>query len=103
MEHQEIQEILGVSVPSEGNGVVTKRLNHNASERDRHKKIKSLFSSLRSCLPASDPVSSYSAITYINQSRAQAFEKGICLGLPNFVEILGSQITKKKKKLLHGS
>ncbi|CAF2266256.1 unnamed protein product [Brassica napus] len=56
MEHQEIQEILGVSVPSEGNGVVTKKLNHNASERDRHKKIKSLFSSLRSCLPASDPV-----------------------------------------------
>ncbi|RID65092.1 hypothetical protein BRARA_D00312 [Brassica rapa] len=55
MEHQEIQEILGVSVPSEGNGVVTKKLNHNASERDRHKKIKSLFSSLRSCLPASDP------------------------------------------------
>ncbi|WZY87757.1 hypothetical protein YC2023_044492 [Brassica napus] len=52
--HQEIQEMLGVSVPSEGNGVVTKKLNHNASERDRRKKINSLFSSLRSCLPASD-------------------------------------------------
>ena len=62
--HQEIQEMLGVSVPSEGNGVVTKKLNHNASERDRRKKINSLFSSLRSCLPASDQsVSSYSAIS----------------------------------------
>nr|CAA8287272.1 Unknown [Brassica oleracea]CAA8391879.1 Unknown [Brassica oleracea]CAA8403482.1 Unknown [Brassica oleracea] len=52
--HQEIQEMLGVSVQSEGNGVVTKKLNHNASERVRRKKINSLFSSLRSCLPASD-------------------------------------------------
>ncbi|CAN6837306.1 unnamed protein product [Brassica oleracea] len=52
--YQEIQEMLGVSVPSEGNGVLTKKLNHNASERDRRKKINSLFSSLRSCLPASD-------------------------------------------------
>ncbi|CAN7013861.1 unnamed protein product [Brassica oleracea var. botrytis] len=52
--HQEIQEMLGVSVQSEGNGVITKKLNHNASERVRRKKINSLFSSLRSCLPASD-------------------------------------------------
>ena len=66
--HQEIQEMLGVSVQSEGNGVVTKKLNHNASERVRRKKINSLFSSLRSCLPASDQtVSSYSAISSINQ------------------------------------
>ncbi|KAL1191538.1 Transcription factor ORG2 [Cardamine amara subsp. amara] len=48
-----------VSVSSEGNGidntpVVIKKLNHNASERDRRKKINSMFSSLRSCLPASD-------------------------------------------------
>lgn len=53
------QESLGVSVSSEGNEignnpVVIKKLNHNASERDRRKKINSLFSSLRSCLPASD-------------------------------------------------
>ncbi|CAH8363369.1 unnamed protein product [Eruca vesicaria subsp. sativa] len=53
------QNNLGVSVSSEGTGidnnpVVTKKLNHNASERDRRKKINSLFSSLRSCLPASD-------------------------------------------------
>ncbi|CAA7060539.1 unnamed protein product [Microthlaspi erraticum] len=53
------QNNLGVSLSSERNGidnnpVVKKKLNHNASERDRRKKINSLFSSLRSCLPASD-------------------------------------------------
>ncbi|XP_010412809.1 PREDICTED: transcription factor ORG2 [Camelina sativa] len=53
------QNSLGVSVSSEGNEidnnpVVVKKLNHNASERDRRKKINYLFSSLRSCLPASD-------------------------------------------------
>ncbi|CAH2063906.1 unnamed protein product, partial [Thlaspi arvense] len=53
------QDSLGVSVSSEGNEidnnpVVIKKLNHNASERDRRKKINSLFTSLRSCLPASD-------------------------------------------------
>uniref|UniRef100_A0A1J3GRN6 Transcription factor ORG2 n=1 Tax=Noccaea caerulescens TaxID=107243 RepID=A0A1J3GRN6_NOCCA len=52
------QNSLGVSISSEGNGidnhpVVIKKLNHNANERNRRKKISSLFSSLRSCLPAS--------------------------------------------------
>ncbi|KAF2567929.1 hypothetical protein F2Q68_00023771, partial [Brassica cretica] len=36
------------------NQVVMKKLNHNASERERRKKINTMFSSLRSCLPASD-------------------------------------------------
>lgn len=59
------QNSLGVSVSSEGNGidnhpVVIKKLNHNANERNRRKKINSLFSSLRSCLPAShQSVSNY--------------------------------------------
>ncbi|CAG7905480.1 unnamed protein product [Brassica rapa] len=53
------QNSLGVSISSAGIGidkspVVNKKLKHNASERDRRKKINSLFSSLRSCLPASD-------------------------------------------------
>ncbi|CAE6076496.1 unnamed protein product [Arabidopsis arenosa] len=53
------QNSLEVSASSEGNEiannpVVAKKLNHNASERDRRKKINSLFSSLRSCLPVSD-------------------------------------------------
>jgi len=60
------QNSFGVSVSSEGNEidnnpVVVKKLNHNASERDRRRKINSLFSSLRSCLPASgQSVRSYS-------------------------------------------
>ncbi|XP_009625856.1 transcription factor ORG2 [Nicotiana tabacum] len=33
---------------------MVKKLNHNASERDRRKKINTLYSSLRSLLPASD-------------------------------------------------
>ncbi|CAH8392141.1 unnamed protein product [Eruca vesicaria subsp. sativa] len=49
---------LGVYVSTDGNGVdnnsvVIKKLNHNANERDRRKKMNFLFSSLRSCLPAS--------------------------------------------------
>jgi hypothetical protein len=37
-----------------GDPNMVKKLNHNASERDRRKKINSLYSSLRSLLPASD-------------------------------------------------
>ena len=47
------------SVSSEVNGIdsnsiVMKKLNHNANERNRRKKINSLFTSLRSCLPDLD-------------------------------------------------
>ncbi|KAG2258269.1 hypothetical protein Bca52824_077563 [Brassica carinata] len=47
------------SVSSEGMGidkhsVVIKKLNHNASERNRRKKTNTFFLSLRSCLPGSD-------------------------------------------------
>ncbi|KAF8049128.1 hypothetical protein N665_2286s0002 [Sinapis alba] len=71
--HQEIQEMLGVSVSSQGNEidnnpVVTKKLNHNASERDRRKKINSLFSSLRSCLPASDQLKKLSIPQTVSRS-----------------------------------
>ncbi|CAK9188491.1 unnamed protein product [Ilex paraguariensis] len=37
-----------------GDATIVNKLNHNASERDRRKKINSLFSSLRSLLPAAD-------------------------------------------------
>lgn len=37
-----------------GDVMAVKKINHNASERDRRRKINSLFSSLRSLLPASD-------------------------------------------------
>lgn len=41
-------------VSVEDNPLVSRRLNHNASERDRRKKINLLFSSLRSVLPLHD-------------------------------------------------
>ena len=41
------------------NVVVAKKLNHNASERDRRKKINNLYSTLRDLLPATD----YTVIT----------------------------------------
>ncbi|VVB05942.1 unnamed protein product [Arabis nemorensis] len=67
------QDLLGVSVSSEGNEidnnpVVIKKLNHNASERDRRKKINSLFSSLRSCLPASDQLKKLSIPQTVSRS-----------------------------------
>lgn len=37
-----------------GDPKIIKKLSHNASERDRRKKINCLYSSLRSLLPASD-------------------------------------------------
>ncbi|KAJ0245852.1 Myc-type [Hirschfeldia incana] len=67
------QNNLGVSVSSEGigidnNPVVAKKLNHNASERDRRKKINSLFSSLRSCLPTSDQLKKLSIPQTVSRS-----------------------------------
>lgn len=41
------------SAPSDSSTVV-KKLNHNASERDRRKKLNGLYSSLRSLLPGAD-------------------------------------------------
>ncbi|XAR69879.1 hypothetical protein NMG60_11001632 [Bertholletia excelsa] len=45
-----------VKISSEivGDSAAAKKLNHNASERDRRKKINSLYSSLRTLLPATD-------------------------------------------------
>ncbi|KAF8398251.1 hypothetical protein HHK36_017178 [Tetracentron sinense] len=37
-----------------GNPMILKKLNHNASERDRRQKLNSLYSSLRSLLPETD-------------------------------------------------
>ncbi|KAI4300878.1 hypothetical protein L6164_034205 [Bauhinia variegata] len=42
------------STPPSPAATVVKKLNHNASERDRRKKINSLYSSLRSLLPKAD-------------------------------------------------
>ena len=43
-----------ISLAGSGDLTVVKKLNHNASERDRRKKINSLYSSLRSMLPLAD-------------------------------------------------
>ena len=47
--------------------MVVKKLNHNASERDRRKKMNTLYSSLRSLLPAADQtvIYSFSPLSYI--------------------------------------
>ncbi|CAN7135204.1 unnamed protein product [Brassica rapa subsp. narinosa] len=92
--HQEIQEMLGVSVPSEGNGVVTKKLNHNASERDRRKKINSLFSSLRSCLPASDQSKKLSIPQTVSRSLKY---------IPELQEQMKKLIQKKEELLVRVS
>ncbi|CAF1850017.1 BnaCnng57560D [Brassica napus] len=92
--HQEIQEMLGVSVPSEGNGVVTKKLNHNASERDRRKKINSLFSSLRSCLPASDQTKKLSIPQTVSRSLKY---------IPELQEQVKKLIQKKEELLVRVS
>ncbi|KAF8043735.1 hypothetical protein BT93_A1911 [Corymbia citriodora subsp. variegata] len=39
---------------TKGKAAMVKKLNHNASERDRRKKINSLYSTLRSLLPSTD-------------------------------------------------
>lgn len=49
-QHVEIER----TSPSPSPNLVVKKLNHNASERDRRKKINSLISSLRSLLPGED-------------------------------------------------
>uniref|UniRef100_A0A1J3FML7 BHLH domain-containing protein n=1 Tax=Noccaea caerulescens TaxID=107243 RepID=A0A1J3FML7_NOCCA len=50
------------------NPVVMRKLNHNASERDRRKKINAMFSSLRSCLPASDQSKKLSVSATVSQA-----------------------------------
>ncbi|KAH0865203.1 hypothetical protein HID58_082414 [Brassica napus] len=67
------QPSLGVSVPSERNGtdndsVMIKKLNHNANERNRRKKISYLFSSLSSCLPGSNETKKLSIPRTVSRS-----------------------------------
>ncbi|XP_006291619.2 transcription factor ORG3 [Capsella rubella] len=89
------QNSFGGSVSSEGNElgnspVVIKKLNHNASERDRRKKINSLFSSLRSCLPASDQSKKLSIPATVSRSLKY---------IPELQEQV-KKLIKKKEELL---
>ncbi|KAL7169223.1 hypothetical protein ACSBR2_034294 [Camellia fascicularis] len=49
-----------------GDATMAKKLNHNAGERDRRKKINSLYSSLRSLLPAADQTKKLSIPTTVS-------------------------------------
>lgn len=73
------------------NGEVTmvKKLNHNASERDRRKKINSLYSTLRSLLPSADQ-------TVILKSCIYKEVVGTSLLFP----FLGYTLCRKQKKLM---
>ncbi|KAK1578342.1 hypothetical protein Q3G72_029484 [Acer saccharum] len=60
------------------NATMVKKLYHNASERDRRKKVNTLYSSLRSLLPAADqtkklsiPVTISRALKYISELEQQ--------------------------------
>lgn len=72
-----------------GGQTIVKKLNHNASERDRRKKINSLFSSLRSLLPSSDqtklsiPATVSRVLKYIPELQEQV-----------------KRLTKKKEEIL---
>ncbi|KAB2608385.1 transcription factor ORG2-like [Pyrus ussuriensis x Pyrus communis] len=78
---------------------VAKKLNHNASERDRRKKINSLYSSLRSLLPAdqlkklSIPNTVSRVVKYIPELQKQVE------GLIRKREELLSRITKQESAL----
>ncbi|CAN8284728.1 unnamed protein product [Cochlearia groenlandica] len=48
--------------------VMKKKINHNESERDRRKKINKMFSSLRSCLPATDQSKKLSVSATVTQA-----------------------------------
>ncbi|AEC09951.1 Transcription factor bHLH100 [Arabidopsis thaliana] len=50
------------------NPVVMKKLNHNASERERRKKINTMFSSLRSCLPPTNQTKKLSVSATVSQA-----------------------------------
>ncbi|VVB02988.1 unnamed protein product [Arabis nemorensis] len=67
------------------NPVVMKKLNHNASERDRRRKINTMFSSLRSCLPATDQSKKLSVSATVSQAL-------------KYIPQLQEQVKKLKKK-----
>ncbi|KAL0866355.1 hypothetical protein Bca101_045473 [Brassica carinata] len=89
------QTSLGVSASSDGNGIdnnsaMIKKLSHNANERNRRKKMNSLFSTLRSCLPASDQLKKLS----ISQTVLRTVKY-----IPDLQEHL-KKLTQKKEDLL---
>ncbi|XP_024922954.3 transcription factor ORG2 isoform X1 [Ziziphus jujuba] len=81
---------------------MVKKLNHNASERDRRKKINHLYSSLRALLPATDhtkklsiPATVSRVLKYIPDLQQQVE------GLVRKKEELLSKMSKQKGNLVH--
>ncbi|KAF8038166.1 hypothetical protein BT93_B0894 [Corymbia citriodora subsp. variegata] len=82
-----------LDIPSGGaksEATVVKKLNHNASERDRRKKMNGLYSSLRSLLPAADQMKKLSIPTMV--SRALKY-------IPELQQQV-EKLTQEKEKLL---
>lgn len=71
--HQNVSSERNGKLELNQNPVVIKKLNHNASERDRRRKINTMFSSLRSCLPATDQSVSIKAYFVANVTYAFVF------------------------------
>ncbi|KAJ6700146.1 ACHAETE-SCUTE TRANSCRIPTION FACTOR-RELATED [Salix purpurea] len=69
---------------------MVKKLHHNASERDRRKKINSLYSSLRSLLPASDHMKKLSIPSTISR---------VLKYIPELQQQVEKQIQRKEELL----
>ncbi|XP_030473844.1 transcription factor ORG2-like [Syzygium oleosum] len=75
---------------AKGEATTVKKLNHNASERDRRKKMNGLYSTLRSLIPAADQMKKLSIPTTVSQALKYIPE------LQQQVE----KLTQEKEKLL---
>ncbi|KAJ6700145.1 ACHAETE-SCUTE TRANSCRIPTION FACTOR-RELATED [Salix purpurea] len=73
-----------------GDPDMVKKLHHNASERDRRKKINSLYSSLRSLLPASDHMKKLSIPSTISR---------VLKYIPELQQQVEKQIQRKEELL----
>ena len=86
---------LNCSTPSaavSGNPTMVKKLNHNASERDRRKKINSLYSSMRSLLPSADQAVLSACLTVILES-GNKFCRPFRPNFQNFVVFLQKKLS----------
>ncbi|KAJ4845665.1 hypothetical protein Tsubulata_003552 [Turnera subulata] len=104
--HHSSQSPPSLTTPQSNNSeqlqVVEKKLSHNASERDRRKKINYLYSSLRSLLPPSDqtkkssiPATVSRVLKYIPELQQQVER------LVRRKEELLSKISKRDERILH--
>ncbi|XP_054804271.1 transcription factor ORG2-like [Prosopis cineraria] len=91
VEAEETHRSTPVSLGVSGDPTMVKKLNHNASERDRRKKINSLYSSLRSMLPLPDQTKKLSIPATISR---------ILKYIPELQQQVEGLIKKKEELLL---